>query len=381
MNENIKKVIRYTKIYGPGRTFIKVAGRMRFGSFTRRFMPKRKKDISIVGCGQFAFSTICYFLQKEHGNRFLSCYDTNEKNARSLSDFYGFEYVEHSFDDLLAQNPKYLYIASNHYSHTEYAIHALQQNIDVYIEKPISVTFEQFKNLLKAIYASKASIYAGYNRPFSQAVEDIGTYVHNKKLPLSIAYFISGHKIESTHWYRNPKEGTRICGNVGHWLDLTIHLFALRNHIPEKININITYSSENEPDDNLVITLSTEFNDIVTMMFTSRSEPFEGINETINLQCGDIIAKIDDFRTLTLWKGTDLIKKRYWPKDVGHKKAILQPFEKNEKGRRNWYEVELSTLLMLYITNMVLHGKTMGSIELQQELEKIKQQISDEIKI
>jgi predicted dehydrogenase len=372
MYKKIIKIIRFTKIYGPSRTFTKVAGRMRFGSFLSKFSRAKEKDISMVGCGQFAFSTISYFLKKQRGNRFLSCYDTDSKHAASLGEFYGYEYIEKNYQDLLNRKPKFLYIASNHYTHTEYAIQALARNINVYVEKPISVTRDQFKDLLNAVQQSNASIYAGYNRPFSGAIIDLGAYIKDKRVPMSINYFISGHKIESDHWYRDSKEGTRICGNVGHWLDLTVHLFSIRGQIPEQINISIAYSSADEPDDNIAITLTTELHDIVTIMLTSRTEPFEGINESINLQCDNVISKIDDFRTQTLWIDEKLIKKCYWPKDVGHKRAIMQPFESDEKIKRAWHEVELSTILMLFITEMVLERKTTDIIKLEQALEQIK---------
>jgi predicted dehydrogenase len=189
---------------------------------------------------------------------------------------------------------------------------------------------------------------------------------------MSINYFISGHKIDDDHWYRKPQEGTRICGNVGHWLDLTIHLFAKRGFIPKIIDINITYSNPTEPDDNISITLTTDFRDIVTIMLTSRSEPFEGINETINVQCGNVIAKIDDFRHMTIWQDEKLYKKRYWPKDVGHKKAIKQPFSQKTASIRSWKEVELSTVLMLFIKDMVLKREICSVLNLEKTLTKCK---------
>ncbi len=371
-NTQIVKVIRFIQIYGLSRTLTKVAGRLRIGSFLGRITPKKEKEISIIGCGQFAFSTISYFLKKQKGNQFLSCYDIDSKNAKSLGKFYHFNNVENSFKDLLNKKPQYLYIASNHYTHSDYAIEALKRNINVYVEKPISVDWNQFVNLLNAIKSSEGRIYAGYNRPFSKAIIDLSKYIKDKKRPMSVNYFISGHKIEEDHWYRKPEEGTRICGNVGHWLDLTIHLFNLRGKVPKLINITINYSNENEPDDNIAITLTTEFHDIVTIMLTSRSEPFEGINESINLQCDNVISKIDDFRTQTIWIDEKLVKKRYWPKDVGHKRAIMQPFETDNKKKRDWYEVELSTVLMLHITDMVLNRETTSLIKLEEKLNEIK---------
>jgi hypothetical protein len=89
-------------------------------------------------------------------------------------------------------------------------------------------------------------------------------------------------------------------------------------------------------------------------VLSSRTEPFEGINETINVQHNDTIAKIDDFRHLKIWKGEHLVRRRFWPKDVGHGGAIGQPF--GGTMQRDWDEVVQSTQLMLHITEMVRSG-------------------------
>ena len=50
------------------------------------------------------------------------------------------------------------------------------------------------------------------------------------------------------------------------------------------------------------------------------------------------------------------IKRRFWPKNVGHKAAILQPFDNTIK--REWKELVVSTELMLVITDMVKNLET-----------------------
>jgi len=359
MKTKIVKLLRFIKIYGFSRSINKSFGRIRPSWYKPLIIVNKKRYVSIVGCGQFAFSTISYFIRKNHGTIFLSCYDTNKENAQSLARFYNFKSISSTFDDLL-KNPdlKLLYIASNHFSHCEYAIKAIEKNIEVYIEKPICVNYEQFIALHNVVNANKPTIYAGYNRPFSKTILMLNQHIKNTLKPLSINYFISGHLIPSGHWYRNPEEGTRVCGNIGHWIDLTMHLFIIRGVNPEYINIYISYSNIEEPDDNISITMTTDFNDIVTIMLSSRSEPFEGINETINIQCGNVIAKIDDFRKITIWEDEKIYKKIFFPKDVGHKNSVNQPWE---KCQRNWHEIEQSTLLMLYIKEMVLQRKTYSS--------------------
>jgi predicted dehydrogenase len=354
MKKKIRKFIRFSSIYGFHRTAYKALGRMRLQWIQSLVLFPKKRYISIAGCGQFAFSTIAYFLKREHGTVFLSCFDVNRDNAGSLAKFYKFKSVSDSFDDLVKMPElKLLYISSTHSTHTDYAIKAIEKNLKVFIEKPVSVDLIQFNLLRNAIEKYKPEIYAGYNRPFAGAIIKINEFIRYACKPMSINYYISGHLIPKDHWYRNKGEGTRICGNAGHWIDLTINLFNTRGFIPEDYNISVSYSNPDEPDDNISIVITTSYCDIVSIMLSSRSEPFEGINEIINIQCGEVIAKIDDFRELAIWKNEHLYKKKYFPKDVGHKRSINQPWG---KYRRDWHEVELSTLLMLHIKDMVENG-------------------------
>jgi len=352
----IKKSWRFVRIYGFSRTIVKIAGRTRSPKF-RLFFPKllfkpNKRSTSLIGCGQFGFSTISFFLYKNKRNQFLDCYDVDEHNALSAAKFWGFN---NSPLQAIFDNPhcSLIYIASNHASHTEYAIKALKRNISVYIEKPVSVSRTQLQDLCLAVKSSKGDAHVGYNRPFSQAIKTVNSYISNNNLPLSVSCFITGHFIDKDHWYRNPEEGTRVCGNMGHWIDLTVYLMVQRGRVPDELEIQITYGSKVDRDDNVIVNFSSSLGDIVTICLTARAEPFEGINETINIQSGDFIAKIDDFRTLKVWNKTTYFKKRHWPKDVGHKRAILQPFREE---KREFKEIVLSSLIMLEVRNMIELG-------------------------
>jgi len=204
----------------------------------------------------------------------------------------------------------------------------------------------------------------GYNRPYSKAARFIVNKIYKSGQPISLSCFISGHLIAENHWYRNKEEGTRICGNVGHWIDLMIHFMNQRGAIPKEYQICILQANSEEIDDNLNISIRTELNDIVSIFITSRTEPFEGIKESINLQCGDNIFNIDDFKRLTLWNRDKKITKRYFYKDVGHKLSINQPFLNNSL-QRDWKEIEISTYIMLFITDMVKHNVQSKKVILQ----------------
>ena len=173
--------------------------------------------------------------------------------------------------------------------------------------------------------------------------------------------FITGHFIPEDHWYRKPNEGTRVCGNLCHWIDIAIHMLSWSGKQIDYVDIAISFSSTRTPSDNFSVVMTTPRGDLISLNFSSRSEPFEGVNESINFQQGNLITKINYHRHTKIWVGEKYISRKFWPKDAGHKKAILQPFVANTENFRNWDELVLSTELMLVVTDMVVNLETSRS--------------------
>lgn len=272
-----------------------------------------------------------------------------------------------SYEDLISNEKcSLIYIASNHSTHSFYAKKALEYGKDVYVEKPLSVDVAQFNSLLKILKTSSSNIYVGYNRPFSKSIKKISNLIVNK--PITLNCFISGHKINSDHWYRDPSEGTRVCGNLGHWIDLTVHLLMKKKQaLPEIFDITVVRANDLEIDDNLTVIFKTSDQDLITITLSSREEPFEGIKENINLLNGNLNAYIDDFRKLTLHNGDKKTVKRYFPKDVGHKLSVMQPFQSK---KRNFKELEYSTFITLLIADMVKKNTLEKKVILNDHIDK-----------
>lgn len=355
MKFGINKVVRFVSIYGVVRTLVKVAGRLRLMVplwwLLNLLHPLRSGiRVGIIGCGQFSYSAIAYFLSTSTNCKLLWCSDIDLNAAKSMAKAFGMKRYAKDCAEFL-KGTDLVYIASNHATHTSYAVQCMKAGCNVYIEKPISTTREQFEELLAVVEETGKKIYVGYNRPHAPSIDLIRNNVPDKSLPFSLSCFITGHLIPEDHWYRDPKEGTRVCGNLGHWLDLAVHMMCWSSEPIETVNITITYSNKNTPSDNFSAVISTPRGDLVTLTFSARGEPFEGVNETINFQQGDLIAKINDHRYTQVWVDEKYISKRHWPKNVGHKNAILQPFDTGRN--REWLELVISTELMLVVTDMV----------------------------
>lgn len=362
-----RKLLAFIRLYGFRRTLAKVMGRTRLPvSLMRR--SRHVPDIAMVGCGQFGFATIGYFVARRFGARFRWCHDPDPVQRNSFARFYRVPNVA-EVPSGWNEDPEVrtVYIASNHASHTDYAIDALRAGKAVYVEKPISVSFAQLDRLETARRETGGRIHAGYNRPFSQAVRRIRAALGPGPAGgITLACSVSGHVIGPDHWYRNPEEGTRICGNAGHWIDLFLHVLSWRAQWPERLRLTLTPASPDNPDDNFALTIATDMDDVFSLVLTSRSEPFEGISETVNFQQGQIIATIDDFRRMTLWQGPWQSRIRYRHKDVGHEAAILQPYA--ESDYRHWEEILRSSIVTLTFAEMVRRGETRREIVLSELL-------------
>lgn len=354
----LSQVIRYSSFLGLPRVVFKILGRLRtylrpLSFLTRTFSPK---DVAIVGCGQFAFSTIGFFHTFSVGNRFLRAFDINQNQQDTFETFYNIRTRTNSFNDILEDaRIKHVFVASNHASHSEYAVRSLHAHKNVYVEKPIGVDYRQLASLYHAISGHPdLRCHFGYNRPFSRSIQEIRRCISSDTGPLTFSAFITGHFLPLNHWYRSPSEGTRICGNLGHWIDLFIHLMYHRG-LPELLTIRLTPANPHVPDDNLCLAISTDKADLCSITFSSHSEPFEGIRETINVSFGSDIYTIDDFRAMTHFSGYRKRTYNYFPKDVGHKACVTQPF--SSSPTRDPLEVFDSSLLVLHVASMAKSGE------------------------
>ncbi len=368
----IQKFIRFVFIYGFTRTWVKALGRLRTKGIKRLYIPRPglHRNVSIIGCGQFAFSTIGYFLAKHRGKVFLNSYDPSRENLVSFSSYYNVEQSADPASLMKNDDLEVLYIASNHASHTDYAVSAMKSGIKkIHIEKPICTNYDQLISLLSEKNRTESTLFAGYNRPFAKAIKDIKKHVKLEESDrISVLCFINGHKIAPDNWYRHPEEGTRVCGNLGHWIDLCIHILAWRK-LPNRFDFHLAYSDLDEPDDNFSLTMTSDLGDLLTMTLCSLTEPYEGIRETIHLQTKNTIATIDDFQRLSVWQGPKRFTKKYFPKDVGHRDSILQAF--NLGDSRDWNEVVISTYIMLHVADLVRRAETKSTIHIDEFLKTI----------
>ncbi|MEO8218914.1 MAG: Gfo/Idh/MocA family oxidoreductase [Acidobacteriota bacterium] len=324
----IRKALRYVRLYGPSRTLAKVRAQYHMN---RHFtdLPQLKpasgvqQHVGVMGCGNFSFSAVAYYLKKNFGYVIRGTMDRNVERAASLAREYRAAYYT---DDprRIIDDPEIdmVFIASNHATHAEYAIEALKQGKSVHIEKPHVVTEDQLDRLCAAASESTGRVTLGFNRPLGKLGREIKKVLDAQQGPAVMNWFVAGHAIDPDHWYFHPDEGGRVLGNLCHWTDFIYQMVPPENRYP----IKITPTRWEKSDCDIAVTYLFGDGTVAAITFSAKGHTFEGVRERFSAHRGDVLISLDDFKTLIIEVVEDkrTIKLPY--RDHGHEEAIVRSY-------------------------------------------------------
>ena len=134
---------------------------------------------------------------------------------------------QNSFLGLIARQRRPLVIiASYHSTHAIQAKLVLDANPEarVFIEKPLGITIDDVR-LVAGLRETGHWVDIGYNRRYAPLTQAALSKVRNEDGLFSMSASVKELSLPASHWYLWPNQGSRLRGNVVHWLDLAV-LFA-----------------------------------------------------------------------------------------------------------------------------------------------------------
>ena len=326
----IKKTMRYVSLYGFSRTLVKVKGqyhmRKRYDQLPNpRIECNEKKHVGILVCGNYAFTNIAYYLRRNYGDVIRGVMDIDINRAASLFvEYKGCYYTDKHQDVINDPGIDLIYIASNHFTHAEYAIAALQQGKHVHIEKPHVVNREQLVRLCKTIVQSAGKVVSvGFNRPRSRIGMSIKNAMESQSGASVINWFVAGHQIDPDHWYFKKEEGGRVLGNLCHWTDFTLGLVPRKSRYP----ITITSSRSASSDCDIAVTYVFGEGTVAAITFSSKGHTFEGVKERFAAQRGNVLISMDNFQLLTIEEVDKKQVTRSRTRNHGHERSFINSYE------------------------------------------------------
>ncbi len=352
----ITKLIRYIYANGFAKTYNKVLSKFLLNKKynfanniwynSSQIKQTNKKIVAVIGCGNFTFSNICYFL-KNYQREFLhSTFDINIDKAITTCKYYNGILATSDIKQILQNKEiKLAYIASNHSTHADYAVKLMKYGKHVHIEKPHVVSNKQLSLLMNEYAKKNSKIFLGFNRNQTKYTHLITDLIREEKGKTIINWFVIGHKINDNNWYYNKDEGGRILGNLCHWSDLTLNLIGLNNSFPCKV-IPISESTDKS---NFVLNLIFPDKSYAVISFSSLGEVIDGVKESLRLQKGNLLIYLEDFKTLKYFKKDTVKEIKLKKKQLGHKQNIVNSYVStisNKEGETDEYIYKTAKLFL-----------------------------------
>jgi len=261
-----------------------------------------------------------------------------------------------NFDDILEQikaaSRPLVIVATYHSDHAWMTERVLRANPEarVFIEKPPVVRPEEAVRLAE-LRASGSWIDVGFNRRYAPLIRKMRMQIANLSRPLIFSAIVKELKIPRGHWYFWRNQGTRITGNVCHWIDLAFYLMGSSAREISLLNAG----------DSVSIGLAFEDGSLATIIASDLGYDVAGVQELIEVRGGDTTLVLNDFRSLSVRSGALRRTERLLWRDRGHNTMYRELRSRVLENGKPEYPIEdllQVSSITARVSKMLLSGET-----------------------
>lgn len=257
-----------------------------------------KINIAVIGAGDFAQAYHLPNLKRIPFYDIRAIVTKTGANAKRLSEKYGAQYCTTDYGEVLKdKDVDMVLIATRHNLHAPLVIEAAKARKNIFVEKPLALTYEQCREVYEAITKSQVNLTVGFNRRLSPLAQQMKRLAEKRKSPMVINIRVNSSGMKKEHWINDPVEGGgAIVGEGCHFFDFVNWLVAVepRRIYAEKIS---SHNPALIDANNVVCTLSYEDGSVASFIYsTIGNESFP--KERIEVFMDGGVVVIDDFKEL-----------------------------------------------------------------------------------
>lgn len=287
-----------------------------------------KANIGIIGAGNFTKMTMLPILKKTNANLY-SIASAGGVTGTALAKKYNFNFSTTDYHSILKdENVNLVMVTTRHNNHADLVVECLQNNKNVFVEKPLAITPQQLEKVEKAYQVNgyKNAIHVGFNRRFSPHAQKLKSVLGNA--PLNIIATMNAGTIPANVWVHDMQVGGgRIIGEACHFIDLITFLTGSK---VKAVCMNAMGINPQENTDNATILLQYENGSTgVINYFANGSKSYE--KERIEVYSQERTAIINNFRKLETF-GFKNLKSFKTGLDKGHKNQFEKLVETTLNG-------------------------------------------------
>jgi polar amino acid transport system substrate-binding protein len=289
-----------------------------------------KLNVGFIGAGSFAQSYLIPSV-KAFGASLDTVVTSKGITSKNVGEKFGFNNCSADINDVIQNNDiNTVFIATPHSSHASLVIKALNAKKNVFVEKPLAISYEELEEIKNLKEKSAGLLMVGYNRRFAPVSSEIKKLFGKTGEPLVIQIRVNAGFIPKEHWTQIPEIGAgRIIGEMCHFIDLMQFFTESR---PIKVYADCI-SSQNavlKNDDNIGIIVKFEDGSIGNLTYVANGD--KGLpKEHIEIFSAGKTGVIHDFRSGTFY--SDNKSKNLKLQGKGHQQEVQAFLNALNEGR------------------------------------------------
>lgn len=320
-----------------------------------------KINASFIGAGSYAQKFLIPLFASNKDVGLYSIYSSTGLSAKNVGNKYKFNYVNNNIDEIFSyKNNNLVIISTRHDSHFKLVTNALENNKNVFVEKPLCIKEEQLAFIKKIYNNSKSALMVGFNRRFAPFTKKAKEIYKDRNYPLIINYRINAGEIDKSHWIQDPEiGGGRIIGELCHFINFAYYIIG-----DEANSVYATGFDDKEIKliDDLTTSIKFKDGSIVNICYISKGNDLL-FKEYIEIFGGGISIIIKDFREFIKYSSNGIKKRKLIGQDKGQKNEVVE-FVKSllEKGESPipFKEIFMTSLITFKIIESLKSGKVIS---------------------
>ncbi len=259
-------------------------------------LPTSGFGVGVVGYGSYFRSVLLPLLKKHPGFRLASVCARTGLTVRSAVQNDGFPKGTTDYRELLDDpSVEVVYVATRHDLHYPIAKAAVEAGKAVFVEKPMTMTTAEGRDLVEAVARRGALLTVGFNRRFSPHAARLAELLRPIVAPKTLLYRVNAGALPPEHWLLDPGEGGgRLLGEAVHFFDL---LRFLAGAEPVRVQ---SAAPPGKARDDAVVALDFADGSVATLVYTGSGSPGAG-KERVEVFTGGASFVLDDYRSLEVY--------------------------------------------------------------------------------
>ena len=262
----------------------------------RTTAPRTQADtfgVGVVGYGGYFRSMLLPLLKAHSGFHLASACSRNGLTVRAAVENDGFARGATDYRELLEDSSvDVVYVATRHDMHYEIAKAAVEAGKAVFVEKPMTMTTDEGRDLVESVARHEALLTVGFNRRFSPHAVRLAALLQPIAGPRTLLYRVNAGPLPPEHWLLDPVEGGgRLLGEGVHFFDLLRFLAG-----SEPVHVRSVAPPEKVRDE-AVVGLAFADGSVGSLIYTGNGFPGSG-KERVEVFAGGASFVLDDYRTL-----------------------------------------------------------------------------------